>query len=109
MIIIDCILSTMYVVLLGCVLYSINKFQIDKLKRDSKPINRVHFYVARDKNDGLFLYIGKPIRCNTYFISINSVFMFPCNTFNYFGLNESDFDNLKWEDEPLEVFVNMED
>ena len=78
-------------------------------KCKKKSINRVHFYVARDKNDGLFLYIGKPIRCNTYFISIHSVFMFPCNTFHYFGLNENNFDNLRWEDEPLEVFVNMED
>lgn len=104
MIIIDYILSTMCVVLLGYILYSINKFQIDKLK-----MNRVHFYVARDKNDRLFLYIGKPIRCNTYFISINSVFMFPCHTFHYFGLNENNFDNLKWEDEPIEVFINMED
>ena len=26
-----------------------------------------------------------------------------------FGLNEDDYANLKWEDEPLEVFVNMED
>lgn len=75
----------------------------------AKPKNKVHFYVARDKNDGLFLYIGKPIRFNTYFISINSVFMFPYHTFHYFGLNENDFDSIKWEDEPVEVFLNMED
>lgn len=24
--------------------------------------NNVHFYVARDKNDELFLYMGKPFR-----------------------------------------------
>lgn len=82
---------------------------IAAMGKDDEPRNKVHFYVARDKNDKLFLYIGKPIRCNTYFISINSVFMFPCHTFHYFGLNENNFDNLKWEDEPLEVFVNMED
>ena len=28
---------------------------------------------------------------------------------NHLGLNENDYANLKWEDEPLEVFVNMED
>ena len=77
--------------------------------KEEEPRNKVRFYVARDKNDRLFLYIGKPIRCNTYFISINSVFMFPCHTFHYFGLNENDFDNLKWEDEPVEVFINMKD
>lgn len=75
--------------------------------KEEESRNKVRFYVARDKNDRLFLYIGKPIRCNTYFISINSVFMFPCHTFHYFGLNENDFDNLKWEDEPVEVFINM--
>ena len=29
--------------------------------------------------------------------------------FKYFGLNENDYGNLKWEDEPVEVFLNMED
>lgn len=77
--------------------------------KEKKPNNKVRFYVARDKNDELFLYIGKPIRFNTYFISINSVFMFPYHTFHYFGLNENDFDNLEWEDEPIEVFLNLED
>ena len=26
-----------------------------------------------------------------------------------FGLKEEDFDYLKWEDEPVEVFLNLED
>lgn len=82
---------------------------IAAMGKDDETSNKVHFYVARDKNDRLFLYIGKPIRCNTYFISINSVFMFPCHTFHYFGLNENDFDNLKWEDEPVEVLLNLEE
>ena len=48
--IVDCILAYyIYIVALGCVLYYINKIQMDKLKRNSKPINKVHFYVARDK------------------------------------------------------------
>ena len=29
--------------------------------------------------------------------------------FDAFGLNEKDYDNLKWEDEPVEVFLNLED
>ena len=28
--------------------------------------------------------------------------------FSKFGLNINDYDNLKWEDEPVEVFVNKE-
>lgn len=73
--------------------------------------NKVHFYVARDKNGHLYLHIGKPERRTASFLSrygnyINSI----ANeySFKYFGLNIKDFINLKWEDEPLEVFVNME-
>ena len=73
--------------------------------------NKVHFYVARDKNGHLYLHIGKPERRIASFLSrygnyINSI----ANeySFKYFGLNIKDFKNLKWEDEPLEVFVNME-
>ena len=75
-----------------------------------KPKNKVHFYVARDKCGELWLYIGKPIRYrNTFGNPLSSLFTFPCNTFDCFGLNEKDYANLKWEDEPVEVFVNMED
>ena len=28
--------------------------------------------------------------------------------FKMFGLNQDDFKDLKWEDEPVEVFLNME-
>ena len=27
----------------------------------------------------------------------------------WFGLNKHDYDLLKWKDEPVEVFINMED
>ena len=29
--------------------------------------------------------------------------------FSIYGLNPDDFKNLKWEDEPIEVFLNLED
>lgn len=79
--------------------------------KKKKYENNVHFYVARDKNGGLCLYIGKPIRGNTIFYSdiSNGVFALTCCSFSKFGLNEKDYDNLKWEDEPVEVFLNMED
>lgn len=77
-----------------------------------KPKNKVHFYVARDKNGHLYLHIGKPERRITSFLSrygnyINSIANE--SSFKYFGLNPNDFKELKWEDKPLEVFVNMED
>lgn len=30
--------------------------------KQEEPVNRVHFYVARDKNGELHLYMGKPVR-----------------------------------------------
>ena len=42
---------------------------IDKkiIKNIRKSKNNVHFYVARDKNRNLWLYIGKPFRGDTEF------------------------------------------
>lgn len=74
-----------------------------------KPKNKVHFYVARDKNGKLWLYMGKPLRCNNAFIADLSKGNTLTNiNFRCFGLNESDYANLKWEDEPVEVFLNLE-
>lgn len=74
-----------------------------------KPKNKVHFYVARDKNGKLWLYMGKPVRCNDAFIADLSKGNTLTNiNFRCFGLNESDYLNLKWEDEPVEVFLNLE-
>ena len=74
-----------------------------------KPKNKVHFYVARDKNGKLWLYMGKPLRCDNAFIADLSKGNTLTNiNFRCFGLNESDYANLKWEDEPVEVFLNLE-
>lgn len=74
--------------------------------------NKVRFYVAKDKNSTVsWLYLGKPIRnrvnefwtpkhraiCNEYFFS------------RYIGINKNVYKDLKWEDEPVEVFLNLED
>lgn len=73
--------------------------------------NNVHFYVARDKNGELWLYIGKPFRAGTRFCPSvrKGIFIITRYNLKSFGLNEDDYANLKWEDEPVEVFVNMED
>ena len=87
-------------------------FVADKVRStSSKKINRVHFYVARNKDRKLFLYLGKPIRSATVFCGNidEGVYIMTHNYFENFGLNENDYVNLKWEDEPVEVFVNMED
>lgn len=71
--------------------------------------NKVHFYVARDMSDSLWLYIGKPIRFEKFFACGHGQILVSSDDFPKYGLNIHDFDNLKWEDGPLEVFVNMED
>ena len=75
-----------------------------------EPMNKVHFYVARDKSGELFLYLKKPVRTSNTFIAYRGgIFIEVTENFSIYGLNPDDFKNLKWEDEPVEVFLNMED
>lgn len=76
--------------------------------RRTEPMNKVHFYVARDKDGKLWLYIGEPIRADNGFVSALNIDLTHRN-FHIFGLNKNDFDSIKWEDEPVEVFLNMEE
>ena len=79
-------------------------------QKDKKPQNKVHFYVARDKDGELYLYMGKLIRISDEFVICNSGnVIVGAKGFLDYGLNENDYANLKWEDEPVEVFLNMED
>ena len=75
------------------------------------PRNNVHFYVARDKEDNLlWLYFGNPTRSKQVFTDPS-----PCRIIrsekycSKYGLDVKDYANLKWEDEPVEVFLNLED
>lgn len=72
-----------------------------------KNKNKVRFYVARDKDGSLQLYSGKPIKSRFSFVSSRfGKAITLSDHFSKFGLNINDYDNLKWEDEPVEVFVN---
>ena len=83
---------------------------IAAMGKDDEPRNKVHFYVARDKNDELFLYMGKPFRgIDRFHPHLNGCIITNEDDFSNFGLNKDDYDNLKWEDEPVEVFLNMKD
>ena len=85
-------------------------FVSDKIRiKFSKKRNRVHFYVARDDKGRLWLYISKPIRAAVGFIpNINGRLLALEGEFSKYGLDANDYDNLKWEDGPVEVFLNME-
>lgn len=76
----------------------------------TKPKNNVHFYVARDKSGSLYLHVGKPFRSSVVFSnSLEMYYRLYDDSFKYIGLNEKDYNNLKWEDEPVEVFLNIKD
>ena len=78
--------------------------------RRTESRNKVHFYVARDKNDELFLYMGKPFRSiNKFHPYQNGCIITSDDDLSNFGVNKDDYANLKWEDEPVEVFINLED
>ena len=75
-----------------------------------EPRNKVHFYVARNMNGTLLLYFGKPYRDGCVFkVSKSQLIFYTGSNLSRFGLNDEDYANLKWEDEPVEVFLNMED
>lgn len=79
-------------------------------RKDTQPKNKVHFYVARDKDKTLWLFLGKPIRdYNCYITKICGSIISNSYNFKDFGLNPDDYKDLKWEDEPVEVFLNLED
>lgn len=87
------------------------EFAEDKvMSKFSKKISRVKFYVARDKDCSLWVYIGKPTRGSRMFYQNDRCRILGKLTYLYMlGLDENDYDNIKWEDEPVEVFLNMEE
>lgn len=83
------------------------EYKIRNLSTKSK--NNVHFYVARDKDGTLWLYMGKPFRDGNMFCTCldKKTFALTCNL-ERVDLKYEDYNNLKWEDEPVEIFLNME-
>ena len=75
----------------------------------AKTKNNVHFYVARDGNGLLWLYLGKPEKSKQVFwASSCGEIITGEKGFSNYGLDVNDYANLKWEDEPVEVFLNLE-
>ena len=97
-----------YIVAFFILLFIIMTLKIRKLSAQLR--NRAHFYVARDKNGELWLYMGKPERGNSvFFRCLSQGCCISHHNFKLFGLNENDYANLKWKDEPVEVFVKLDD
>ena len=95
-------------ILLSLVIFFIvlsNSSKIGKIEK-----NKVHFYVTRDKDGKLWLYLNKPIRYENVWVQCKHGFIICVDkVFKNIGLNESDYKDLKWEDEPVEVFLNLDE
>ena len=97
-----------FLILLFIIIFIIQSIKIRNLSIKSK--NNVHFYIARDMDGKLWLYLGKPIRVESEFnITEDRKVTVLSSNLKRFGLNEDDYTDLKWENEPVEVFLNLED
>ena len=88
---------------------------ITAMGKDKEPRNKVRFFVTKDPEyyyrSRPVLWIGLPRRgehawCQDKMsrpLAINE------ESFKNFGLNMDDYKNLRWEDEPVKVFINLED
>ena len=94
----------------GFIIAFVIVFYYERKIRRTEPKNKVHFYVARDEDGLIYLYLGKPIRYSSYFgTDVNIQLIVSETNFEAFNLRVDDFKDLKWEDEPVEVFLNLED
>lgn len=87
-------------------------WSVKQLNKKTSTIraSQAHFYVARDKyNKLLYLYLGKPIKGIDRFHACHNGCIVSCvnSCISNFGLNPKDFENLKFEDEPVEVFLDL--
>ena len=94
---------------------------IAAMGKDDEPRNKVHFYVARNNDGKLNVFFNKPSRnynfkkWRQYDFSKHwkgkykweSTRIVEGDYFDDLGLNPDDFKYLKWEDEPVEVYLNL--
>ena len=78
-----------------------------------KPRNKVHFYVIRMPSGILNLYLFKPNKqlIGSEFAAVQNLdclYITSEDNFLKYNLNPKDFKDLKCEDEPVEVFINLE-
>lgn len=75
-----------------------------------EPKNQVHFYVVKDFSGELWLSLGMPLRISEhgYWESHGTSKIIASEVwFAEYGLDVKDYANLKWRDEPVEVFLKL--
>ena len=78
----------------------------------NKNKNKKYFYVVKDKDGDLTLWMGKPKRFyhSKNWCGYNVITYIAKNSnLRFYNINPKDYDTLKWEDEPVEVFLNLGD
>lgn len=89
----------------------LNRNHVIQLNKKTPTIraSQAHFYVARDKyNKLLYLYLGKPIKgIDRFHACHKGCIIAAANHLSDFGLNPKDFENIKFEDGPAEVFLDL--
>ena len=83
-----------------------------ELEEYKKSSNKVHFYVTREKDGTLSLWLSKPYKSGLQWYGTDCTpitFLCSSRRFKFFNLYVSEYENLKWKDEPVEVFLNLED
>lgn len=80
-------------------------------QKDKKPRNKVHFYVTRDVCGSLELWLGVPHKTTMYYFSRKPTtkLLTHGDYITDFGLKPLKYDRLTFNDEPVEVFLNLED
>ena len=86
-------------------------FALSAMIKEKKPQNKVHFYVTRDDCGTLELWFGFPRKTQKYYLSHRPTtkLLEHGDSIREFGLNLSDYDKLRFNDDPVEVFLNLED
>ena len=94
---------------IGFIIAFVIVFYYERKIRRTESRNKVHFYVTREKNGTLWLYMGKPIKKEHFYVICNyGIIIASVDRLSGYGLDKNDYANLKWEDEPVEVFLNLE-
>ena len=99
-----------YVIIVIAGIVSIITFIVFCFKnaKKKKLENNVHFYVARDKYGGIYLYLSKPVRSGSCFYPYFCGALIASKpNFKNFNLKVDAFKYVKWDDGPVEVFLKL--
>lgn len=96
-------------------MFMLAMLSIAAMGKTKEPKNKVSFFVTKDSDyycrSRPILWIGLPRRGEHAWCQDKMSCPLAINeeSFKNFGLNIDDYKNLRWEDKPVKVFINLED